>query len=452
MARLSDRSWFFRLWIAQEYFCARQVTFCCGRKILSDDVLITVLRSLSIHSFGRSLPVGFEDEDEENLFRGFRVLLSLHKLKNKKENLGFFDFVMQGRSRQVKEPVDRVYAAFGMAESFDAIYRKNIPIDYSLQNRRDYWKTYTVFGKLAIMHEPHLRLLSVVESVDRPEALPSWCPNLNSVPYTEPLGPNYSAGWPFEPPEDGREGSDLVDATNRSGYPNFKSKCESHVTVSWTMDVVRIWGARVNTILTVNRTPVPGSDFDQDNLFTVKKFASEMLAWLDGCENICNGVLLSREQAEWVWQEIMTGTRNNPEKRAKSKADMTPYLFMKAVLRQVTALTPENSGEEDLELPKHFEAVNTWIMYIQEQWENRVLFVTNDGRLGFASNRILEGDLVCMLYAGRLLYTIRQCDNQDSPTVLFQFVSKTYVFDHMDGEVFDLLKQGRLKEEQFAII
>ena len=161
MARLSDRSWFFRLWTAQEYFYARQVTFCCGRKTLSDDVLITVLRSLLIYSFGQSLPASFKDEDEENLFRGFRVLLGLHKLKDKKENLG----LMQGRSRQVKEPFDRVYAAFGMAESFDAIYR-NVLIDYSLQNRRDYWKTYTAPGKLALMHEPHLRLLLVVESVD----------------------------------------------------------------------------------------------------------------------------------------------------------------------------------------------------------------------------------------------------------------------------------------------
>jgi hypothetical protein len=54
---------------------------------------------------------------------------------------------------------------------------------------------------------------------------------------------------------------------------------------------------------------------------------------------------------------------------------------------------------------------------IQEQRENRVLFVTNDGRLGFASSRILEGDLVCMLYAGRLLYTMRLRDTQESPTV-----------------------------------
>jgi hypothetical protein len=65
MARLSDRSWFFQLWIAQEYFYARQVTFCCGRKTLSDNVLITVLRSLLIYSFGQPLPADFKDEDEE---------------------------------------------------------------------------------------------------------------------------------------------------------------------------------------------------------------------------------------------------------------------------------------------------------------------------------------------------------------------------------------------------
>jgi hypothetical protein len=39
IARLSDRSWFKRLWIAQEYFCANGVVFCCGRKFVAAENL-----------------------------------------------------------------------------------------------------------------------------------------------------------------------------------------------------------------------------------------------------------------------------------------------------------------------------------------------------------------------------------------------------------------------------
>jgi hypothetical protein len=60
---------------------------------------------------------------------------------------------MQVRARQVKEPVDRLYALFGITESTNAIYQKSIPIDYSPENSRelledicDVWQTRTLTG------------------------------------------------------------------------------------------------------------------------------------------------------------------------------------------------------------------------------------------------------------------------------------------------------------------
>jgi hypothetical protein len=88
-------------------------------------------KKLSIYSFGGQEPPGFREEPE--LFAGFRAsLLDLKKAKDshlKGDKLSFFDFVLLSRERFAKEPVDRIYAAFGMAEGFDTIYGEKIPID-----------------------------------------------------------------------------------------------------------------------------------------------------------------------------------------------------------------------------------------------------------------------------------------------------------------------------------
>jgi hypothetical protein len=112
-------------------------------------------------------------------------------------------------------------------------------------------------------------------------------------------------------------------------YPKFSRRLafNSHHNREATIRPQEIEACRLVgeiAIRTINRTPVPGSDFGQDNPFTAQPFASDMLTWLDGCEHLCNGVLQSQEQAEWVWQEIMAGTKNDPERRDQSKADTIP--------------------------------------------------------------------------------------------------------------------------------
>jgi hypothetical protein len=145
----------------------------------------------------------------------------------------------------------------------------------------------------------------------------------------------------------------------------------------------------------------------------------------------------------------MVAMRNDPAKRAEA-ADMSPYNLMQTVLDLITRLREDNSRREDIpDLYELFEAVYTWYMVIQAQWENRCLFVTSNGKLGFAHTRIEEGDQVCMLYGGSLLYILRQ---QVCQMEKFRFISEAYVFDHMDGEVFNLLNKSLVKEEQFSTV
>jgi len=440
VARLSDRAWFRRLWIAQEYFCARAVTFCCGQKSISGEAFIKVLMSLSIHSFGRTVPKAFGDEDVSKLYLGFKMLTELQRIKSELERLTFFELVLHGRKRVAKEPLDRIYAVYGMAENLDNPYKKAIPINYSADNKSNYWNVFISFAKVALLHEPHLRLLSVVDSADRPKELPSWCPNLNSTPRTQHLEGLYEAGWPpmgMNPP---------------NCCVHFKAKTGCHFLFSADQNSMRIWGARFDVVNAIQSSVIPDSNFDRDDLLTAKPWASSMLAWLENCEKFCQQYIKDPQQAKVTWNEILVGSRNIPERRAQH-SDLETYHLMWIVLGQITILdTPDVPKIDTKTLKSSFAAVYLWIQTLQDQWENRVLFATTNGRLGYANDRIQSGDQLCMFYGGRLIYILRDsgAPHQDQPR--YQFVSEAYVFDHMDGEIFQLFEDGLVDEEQFTIV
>jgi hypothetical protein len=114
-------------------------------------------------------------------------------------------------------------------------------------------------------------------------------------------------------------------------------------------------------------------------------------------------------------------------------------------------LTPDNSApDQNPTLYEGFEIIYLWIMITHELFNGRRLFATETGKLGFGSLDIREGDLVSMLYGGKTMYVLRShgAEGQGS----FSFVSDAYVYDCMNGEVFELLDSGEVKEELFVIL
>ena len=57
-----------------------------------------------------------------------------------------------------------------------------------------------------------------------------------------------------------------------------------------------------------------------------------------------------------------------------------------------------------------------------------------------------------MFCGGRLIYILRSSGEPHQGQPKYQFVSEAYVFDHMDGEIFQLFVDGLVDEEQFTIV
>jgi hypothetical protein len=119
---------------------------------------------------------------------------------------------------------------------------------------------------------------------------------------------------------------------------------------------------------------------------------------------------------------------------------------MTTVLIRILDLNPDvNWREQDPELLENFLMVYVWIVAIGEDWHRRILFATDNGFIGFASDETATGDNVSVLYGGRTLYVLRRGSSD------YRFVSDAYVFDCMDGQIFEMLDEGLVKEELFSI-
>lgn len=529
VAALSRRAWFRRLWIAQEYFHAQSVQFLCGSSMIDGSHLIKVLNNLSINSFGDVDPPDMETE--QDLFVGYHTLRELDELKTKHAQSTepiFYASVILNRERFGKEPVDKIYAAFGMVHGADSVYRNGIHIDYSEGAKSNYWRLYTTFGKIALQHEPHLQLLSTVSSKERPDRLPSWCPNLNSTAVTSELDSVhvYAAGWPYEEHEtmNGSEGVELPPCMRHS---NFKGKTENHVLVHPDSDTVSIWGASLGCITAIGAKCEWNADVDMDSLKSIKSLAKGFLKWFYKHEQFYKQHCKDESTAFHVQDEVLVGATNKTrrarglkrdddtdiwslpasktlnytevEKQSDTAEARSPKnckssteskeasivampgqinehcesesrtrdrkmesgdnsltkkdyqrdkatLFSLGVLFQMLELNKDDDDRiRDPVLLQNFEAVYTWIMFLFETWHHRVPFVTGNGHFGYASEDLKVGDHVCMLYGGRTLFVLRRGVKD------YSFVSDAFVLDCVNGEVFEMLDEGVVKEELLHI-
>jgi hypothetical protein len=510
MLALSRRTWYRRLWIAQEYIFAKSVKFICGKNVSDGAQFLGVLLKLTTYSFGS--PPGLDQE--EDLFGGFLTLRELDKVKKK---LGqshdpiFFDFLVLNRERAGKEPVDRIYAAFGMATGKDEVYRSGIPIDYSEEAKSKYWKLYATFGKIALQHEPNLRLLSIVSSKKRPENLPTWCPNLNSPEVTSEMDPVrvYAAGWPF------RDHINIIKGSC-TGHPHFNGEEENHIRTYPKSDVVSIWGASLGCIKAIGYPCEWKANINLDNFDNIQLFAKNFLQWFFKNERFCTEYAEDEQSGLKVHDQLLVSATNE-ERRPKGndsrnlddelwgipkdsqnntdgevvkkesdvveKSTTGKGISHPNDLKSTESLDPEPSTAVSTEgdkaektydrdtatlfmlstltqifdatkgdyqaqpkLAEHFEMAYTWIMFLFESWNHRVPFVTNTGRFGFASEDIQMYDQICMFYSGRTLYVLRAKDKVSN------FVSDAYVLGCVNGEVFEMLDEDIVKEERFDLV
>lgn len=80
-----------------------------------------------------------------------------------------------------------------------------------------------------------------------------------------------------------------------------------------------------------------------------------------------------------------------------------------------------------------------------EVLSNRKPITTTRGYAGLASADVEEGDIICILFGGKVPYALRRKDGY------YRFLGECYVHGIMDGEAMDMLADGQFEKTTFDI-
>jgi hypothetical protein len=73
---------------------------------------------------------------------------------------------------------------------------------------------------------------------------------------------------------------------------------------------------------------------------------------------------------------------------------------------------------------QNWDAIEDFNTALDKIWFGRSFFTTTKGWIGFASENVKVGDLICLFYSGLSVYLLRDVSGADTP--LFNFVSDGY--------------------------
>lgn len=86
-----------------------------------------------------------------------------------------------------------------------------------------------------------------------------------------------------------------------------------------------------------------------------------------------------------------------------------------------------------------------WSERLQSTVKYKRFFTTETGLIGMASSKAKPGDVVCVLFGGRVPFSLRKVEDH------YNLVGETYVHGFMDGRAVDLTNVGDLETVDFCI-
>jgi hypothetical protein len=438
MASLMSREWFKRLWTFQEIVLARLPVLLCGRAWLYMDHLLDFLHCcFSLRALRHLLAhTEFQNLDDIDVIRAYRKNARTIQADQVP------DLLHRTRLRQVGEPVDRIWALYGLLDE-DVQNALAHLIDYSENSRSHYWLTVISVVRVIVQMDGGLRLLRMPDSTEqRPPGLPSWCPDLGGSASrrdliagqwnqsTESYG--YSYQKTFLSPEDQRSAQLRWIAVSNHGM--------RYVSASETSDILHLRGFVVGTIgKVIEDSSLTGAwnrgdvDISNDNPRHVRA-----IRWL------CAGLDLFH-------QTFSEASRDNPD-------DITDFLAALWTDHRINehaetafwdALDVLQAGDVDrlllLEPARRQKARDA--MARLNAILGHSLISTVGGRVGLAPPGCMPGDKVCVFYGAEPLHVVRLQAGDDSAMLdsndsFWESVGIAYIPHLMDQHMNDDARQG----------
>ena len=322
------------------------------------------------------------------------------------------EFLNYGRDLNASDPLDRIYALLGMP-AFATV--KPFSVNYNLSRA----EVYRDLAERCILELPGLDILSAVSHIEEIfEGFPSWVPQ-----------------W------------------DQKGSKNFINICTSF---SWKASGETNVSAAIGNPTSILK--IDGITFD-----TVDTYSKiDVSKWFD----LANHIMERHPVLEcWLSQRV------NPTVYPTGEAFMEVYAMVlvvglssdhgKTVDERESLLSDfaayivqllKVAKQETHQYPELLEVAGSVMWEVYETMANdtcvhRALFTTKRGYLGLGPELLQPGDVVSVLYGGKVPYILRPKDGH------YLLVGDAYVHGIMDGEAVQQCRDGdsSIEEKVFEI-
>jgi Heterokaryon incompatibility protein (HET) len=397
---LFKRSWFSRLWVLQEVANAKVIDVQCGTQHFSWDCLCLVATFIKLWTSTPFLDEAFLETYFKNAYimrrQDFHARLSPPAMLD------------WAREFQTTDPLDRIYAMLG----FTAFTKWNlcIPIDYAFPKM----KLYTIVA--AQMIEKHgLAVLSYVQHIDVvDENSPSWVPSWDCKYFSYTIGyanDGIQPPWSASKSISAQTGFDLPRAVLKLGGI-IVDTCDRAIQIEVIQD--EWFESELLNLYTSNEFPIAEPPTGQTRLQVLSATLVAGHRMIKKCQCCDEARIMCCDLAAYL---VRCGEKSGQSDK---------------ITQEVKDLAEHGDGE-------------TFRIAARNYCWYRSIFSSKKGYCGIGSNCTRPGDLICVLFGGRVPYILRPKGND------YQCLGEAYIHGLMNGEVVDMWKSGELEATRFEI-
>lgn len=420
IGRLCDRDWFYRTWVIQEIALARKAELLCGTQRLDWDDLVNLVCNISragLASICRGpRSTGMTRPD------GFGVLMDLSWTKTMVQNndLSMNYLLHMVRLKEVTKPVDKVYGLLGI---IGEDMRSAFKVNYA-ENDRQYWKAYVELAEeIVTADDLGFWLLCMASSRERPEQLPTWCPNFNSLTpeYLDFWNQKWRAGLGDKAAEDG--GIRLIKDSSSLQIPGFQ--------IDVVDEVFHIGGPYSPAVGQEDR----GRDGNMATFLKRDRQCLELTLHLfDDVNNAQDAYTRTLIVNSWINGLLIQPSQT--ERVRNAYEDSKAYLAQSDT--STTAATHISADDERQQLAQQYITQLGW-------WQERPFYTTKNGRIGRGAFNMQAGDVICVFYRAGPVFILRY----DQGSEVWKLVGDAYLHGCMDLE--SMPEAGRGLDMKFTI-
>ncbi len=418
LGHLYCQSWFERLWVIQEAVLARELVFLYGSKSIDWDSLriltAALLRAGLLHLVMVARDIR---SNEDNAFYTIPVINIMKMQVAEHGGMDFQGLLSGNRVKKCTEPVDHLWALLGLVHP--QIRNETLhlaSIDYSEDGRRHFWRPFIALGKKWVEDDPTLMLLSSASSQEKPQELPSWCPNWASPEQYIIFGGvrSYNAGF-----RSMRERISRVRAipdSNNIAIPGFRvDEVAITIAASWSF------------------TSVP------DQQKGLNGAAARLLEWESQCLSLSKITYNQPDAVPEAHWRTLIGNKLDDEDLTSAGDVSEDYPNM---LRYLTTLRDETDLDETVEKKA---ALRLYFSAMQSACQGRRFFSTRGGRVGLGPAHLNAGDTICVFYSGGPLYALRFKPTDRTS----ELIGEAYVHGLMNNEA--CTAESRGEDQTFVV-